>query len=113
MKYDSFKEYLQLNYLGVINKALEEQIQENELNDFESYIVNNIKVTGVKFTKSRKDKVEFIVSLVTSYDLIDINKDIIVHNRELLQKFKHKVAQQYIYQNILKIHKIHHYIQKF
>ena len=82
MKYDSFKEYLQLNYLGVINKALEEWIQENELYEFETYIVNNIKVTGVKFTKSRKDKVEFIVSLVASYDLIDINKDIIVHKRE-------------------------------
>ena len=71
MKYDSFKEYLQLNYLGVINNALEEWIQENELNEFESYIVNNIKVTGVKFTKSRKDKVEFIVSLVATYDLVE------------------------------------------
>ena len=49
MKYDSFKEYLQLNYLGVINKALEEWIQENELNEFESYIVNNIKVTCVYY----------------------------------------------------------------
>ena len=49
LKYDSFKEYLQLNYLGVINKALEEWIQENELNEFESYIVNNIKVTCVYY----------------------------------------------------------------
>ena len=38
MKYDSFKEYLQLNYLGIINEALEEWIQENDLKDFENYM---------------------------------------------------------------------------
>lgn len=82
MKYNSFKEYLQLNYIGVINKSLEEWIIDNELNDFNSFIINSIKITGVKFTKSRKDKVEFIVSLVASYNLIDNNKDIIMHKRE-------------------------------
>ena len=81
MKYDSFKEYLQLNYIGIINEALEEWIQENDLKDFDSYIVNNIKVTGIKFTKSRKDKVEFIVSLVATYDLVDNESDTILHKR--------------------------------
>lgn len=75
MKYDSFKEYLQLNYIGIINDALEEWIQENDLKDFDSYIVNSIKVTGVQFLKSRKDRVEFMVSIITYYDLIKFNSN--------------------------------------
>ena len=84
MKYDSFKEYLQLNYIGIINEALEEWIKENDLKDFDSYIVNSIKVTGVQFLKSRKDRVEFMVSIVTYYDLIKFNSNHKKINREHL-----------------------------
>ena len=48
MKYDSFKEYLQLNYIGIINEALEEWIQENDLTYTTTYTYNS---DGVRIKK--------------------------------------------------------------
>lgn len=78
-RYDSFEEYIQLNYMEEMKNALAEYIKENELNTrnnpvvylFNLYCIQNIQVLSIKFTKSQIDKVEFNVRLKAEYELAD------------------------------------------
>lgn len=86
-KYSSFVEYIQLNYIGLLRKGLEEFIECNELviyrdnpsamHRYDSYEIRSIKVTGVNYTKNQRDKVEFDVILTAEYivsdDVLDSN----------------------------------------
>ncbi len=75
--YDSFEEYIQLNYMEEMKNALTEYIKEKELNTcnnhvaylFNLYCIQNIQVLSIKFTKSQVDKVEFNVRLKAEYEL--------------------------------------------
>lgn len=80
-KYNSFKEYIQLNYIETIQDALELYIKQNELtitdedtnvthtyNDFQ---INTIRVTTIHYTKNKKDNVEFEVHFRADYQLCD------------------------------------------
>lgn len=78
-RYDSFEEYIQLNYLEMMTKELEDYIKENELNTYNNsvvyafnlYCIQNIQVLSIKFTKSQIDKVEFDIRLKAEYELAD------------------------------------------
>ncbi len=81
--YDSFEEYIQLNYMEEMKNALTEYIKEKELNTcnnhvaylFNLYWIQNIQVLSIKFTKSQVDKVEFNVRLKAEYELVDSNEE--------------------------------------
>ena len=78
-KYECFEEYIQLNYFDLMNNALSEYIQENELvktdgkhtKKYKFYEINDIKVFGIQFLKNKNDKVEFEVHLKANYTLFD------------------------------------------
>ena len=70
-KYNSFKEYIQLNYIETIQDALELYIKQNErtitdkdtnvTHTYDDFQINTIWVTTVHYTKNKKDNVEFEV----------------------------------------------------
>ena len=79
-KYDSFEEYLQLNYFEEFKTRLAEYIEENELDVFsddvhhkhyDDYDIYEIKVAYVQYTKSQVDKVEFDVYLDAKFVVTD------------------------------------------
>lgn len=80
-KYSNFVEYIQLNYMDSIRKALEEFIIENEMvlykqepsgmHKYDDYEIRSIKVYGVRYTKNKRDKVEFDVLLKAEFQVLD------------------------------------------
>lgn len=82
-KYNSFEEFIQLNYLDTINEAMVEYIKEKELNTynneivcvFNEFCIQKIEVIKVKFTKSKIDHVEFSVVFKAEYELAGGNDD--------------------------------------
>lgn len=81
-KYDSFKEYIQLNYIDTLKEALEQYIKQNDLilseDDFivrkyDKYCITVIRVTTIHYTKNKKDNLEFDVHFKADYSVIDTN----------------------------------------
>lgn len=78
-KYNSFEEFIQLNYFDEIKEAVSSFIGENMMEvkfkrkkkTYESFDISDIRVTFVDWTKSRNDHVEFDVYLRVKYLLID------------------------------------------
>ena len=77
-KYESFEEYIQLNYLEMIKKSLQEFLEKVECENFDNdstiirkISINSISVTTIKFTKSLIDNVEFKLYFKATYDVID------------------------------------------
>ena len=80
-KYSSFVEYIQLNYIENITKALEDFIVENEMvlytekpsamHHYDSFEVKSIKVYGVRYTKNKRDNLEFDVLLKATFSVLD------------------------------------------
>lgn len=80
-KYNSFKEYIQLNYIETIQEALGQYIKQNDLTIFdedtgnshtyEDFNISTIRVTTVHYTKNKKDNVEFAVHFKAEYIVCD------------------------------------------
>ena len=80
-KYNSFKEYIQLNYIETIQDALELYIKQNDLtitdedtnvtHTYDDFQINTIRVTTVHYTKNKKDNVEFEVHFRADYQVCD------------------------------------------
>ena len=80
-KYSSFEEYIQMNYLDDIKGALEEYIKENDMvvfskngkkeHHYDDYTINSITVYGIRYTKNKRDNVEFDVHFMTNYQVLD------------------------------------------
>ena len=80
-KYNSFKEYIQLNYIETTQDALELYIKQNELTitdedtnvtyTYDDFQINTIRVTTVHYTKNKKDNVEFEVYFRADYQVCD------------------------------------------
>ena len=72
-QYESFQEYLKVNYLEVMQKSFKKFIikemneETNNLYNFRVAIINDFEIIGVKFTKSELEKVEFDVFLSIEY----------------------------------------------
>lgn len=75
-KYKCFEEYIQINYLEVINEELCNYIinesQEFKFNKPCDFLINSIKVNNVNFTLNRVNNVKFLVSF--SAEFLIINK---------------------------------------
>lgn len=78
-KYNTFIEYLQENYIELINEALIRFIVKKRLNKevdqsgiiYHAYEINEIRITNVQFTKSEMEKVAFHIYFNASFNLID------------------------------------------
>lgn len=80
-KYNSFKEYIQLNYIETIQEALGQYIKQNDLvifdentgasHTYDNFKISTIRVTTVHYTKNKKDNVEFAVHFKAEYLLCD------------------------------------------
>ena len=80
-KYNSFKEYIQLNYIETIQEALGQYIKQNDLvifdenigasHTYDNFKISTIRVTTVHYTKNKKDNVEFEVHFKAEYLLCD------------------------------------------
>lgn len=76
-KYESFEEYIQLNYLEMIKDSLQdflekvEQQENTEENVKRKILINSINVLTVVFTKSLIDNVEFKLYFKAAYNIID------------------------------------------
>ena len=80
-KYNSFKEYIQLNYIETIQDALGQYIKQNDLTIFdedtgnshayEDFNISTIRVTTIHYTKNKKDNVEFEVHFKAEYIVCD------------------------------------------
>ena len=80
-KYNSFKEYIQLNYIETIQEALGQYIKQNDLvifdentgasHTYDKFKISTIRVTTVHYTKNKKDNVEFAVHFKAEYLLCD------------------------------------------
>lgn len=80
-KYNSFKEYIQLNYIEIIQDALGQYIKQNDLTVFDEdtgkshtyddFNISTIRVTTVHYTKNKKDNVEFAVHFKAEYVVCD------------------------------------------
>lgn len=88
-KYNSFKEYIQLNYIEIIQDALGQYIKQNDLTVFDEdtgkshtyddFNISTIRVTTVHYTKNKKDNVEFAVHFKAEYvvcdNVLDVDSD--------------------------------------
>lgn len=80
-KYNSFKEYIQLNYIDTLQDALESYIKQKDLTIFDEdtgeshtyddFQISTIRVTTVHYTKNKKDNVEFEVHFRADYQICD------------------------------------------
>jgi hypothetical protein len=80
-KYNSFKEYIQLNYIETIQDALKLYIKQNDLtitdedtnatHTYDDFQIKTIRVTTVHYTKNKKDNVEFEVHFRADYQVCD------------------------------------------
>lgn len=80
-KYNSFKEYIQLNYIDTLQDALESYIKQKDLTVFDEdtgeshtyddFQISTIRVTTVHYTKNKKDNVEFEVHFRADYQICD------------------------------------------
>lgn len=80
-KYNSFKEYIQLNYIETLQDALGLYIRQNDLtilnensgdsHTYDDFTINTIRVTTVHYTKNKKDNVEFEVHFRADYAICE------------------------------------------
>lgn len=80
-KYNSFKEYIQLNYIDTLQDALESYIKQKDLaffdedtgdsHTYDDFQISTIRVTTVHYTKNKKDNVEFEVHFRADYQICD------------------------------------------
>ena len=64
MSYKNFEEYIEKNYIYEIKEKIKIWIEKNKIEKGrQNYLINEIKVSNVRFVKSNIDKIEFDVKL--------------------------------------------------